>query len=61
VSFVAITRCVTSQRVFIIVIIVVVDFAIGSVRKLSDTPLYIQEVVPVHHHGGWNYGQCNKN
>jgi hypothetical protein len=33
VSFAAITRCVASQRVFIIV-----DFVIDSVRKLLDTP-----------------------
>jgi hypothetical protein len=34
-SFVAITLCVASQRVF-----VVVYFVIGSVRKLLDTPSY---------------------
>jgi hypothetical protein len=34
VSFAAITLCVASQRVFI-----VVDFVIDSVRKLLDTPL----------------------
>jgi hypothetical protein len=34
-SFVAITLCVTSQRVFI-----VVNFVIDSVRKLLDTPSY---------------------
>jgi hypothetical protein len=34
VSFAAITLCVASQRVFIVV--VVVDFVIDSVRKLSD-------------------------
>jgi hypothetical protein len=38
VSFAAITLCVTSQRVFIIV---VVYFVIDSVRKLLDTPSYI--------------------
>jgi len=37
VSFVAITLRVASQLVFII-IIVVVDFVIDSVRKLLDTP-----------------------
>jgi hypothetical protein len=35
VSFAAITLCVASQRVFIII---VVYFVIDSVRKLSDTP-----------------------
>jgi hypothetical protein len=34
VSFAAITLCVASQRVFI----VVVDFVIDSVRKRLDTP-----------------------
>jgi hypothetical protein len=38
VSFAAITLCVASQRVFIFVI---VYFVIGSVRKLLDTPSYI--------------------
>jgi hypothetical protein len=36
-SFAAITLCVASQRVFIIV---VVYFVIDSVRKLLDTPSY---------------------
>jgi hypothetical protein len=36
VSFAAITLCVASQRVF-----VVVDFVIDSVRKLLDTPTYL--------------------
>jgi hypothetical protein len=36
VNFAAITLCVVSQRVFI----VVVDFVIDSVRKLLDEPLY---------------------
>jgi hypothetical protein len=36
VSFAAITLCVASQRVFV----VVVDFVIDSVRKLLDTPSY---------------------
>jgi hypothetical protein len=35
-SFAAITLCVASQRVFIVV--VVVYFVIDSVRKLMDTP-----------------------
>jgi hypothetical protein len=38
VSFAAITLCVASQRVFIIV---VVYFVIDSVRKLLVTPSYI--------------------
>jgi hypothetical protein len=37
VSFAAITLCVASQRVFIVV---VVYFVIDSVRKLLDTPSY---------------------
>jgi hypothetical protein len=37
VSFVTITLCVASQRVFIVVV-VVVYFVIESVRKLLDTP-----------------------
>jgi hypothetical protein len=37
VSFVAITLCVASQRVFINVVYFVID----SVRKLLDTPSYI--------------------
>jgi hypothetical protein len=36
VSFAAITFCVASQRVFIVVIYFVID----SVRKLLDTPSY---------------------
>jgi hypothetical protein len=39
VSFVAITLCVASQRVFIIV----VCFVIESVRKLLDTPSYMDD------------------
>jgi hypothetical protein len=39
VSFVAITLCVASQRVFIV--IVVVSFVIDSVRKLLDTTSYV--------------------
>jgi hypothetical protein len=38
VSFAAITLCVASQRVFIVV---VVYFVIDSVRKLLDTPLQV--------------------
>jgi len=37
-SFVAITICIASQRVFVVV--VVVDFIIESVRKLLVTPSY---------------------
>jgi hypothetical protein len=39
VSFAAITLCVAFQRVFIVVS-VVVDFVIDSVRKLLETPSY---------------------
>jgi hypothetical protein len=40
VNFAAITLCVASQRVFIVVV-VVVDFVIDSVWKLLDTPSYM--------------------
>jgi hypothetical protein len=39
VGFAAITLCVASQQVFIVV---VVYFVIDSVRKLLDTPSYIE-------------------
>jgi hypothetical protein len=39
-SFAAITLCVASQRVFVVVV-VVVDFIIDSVRRLLDTPSFI--------------------
>jgi len=39
VSFATVTLCVTSQRVFIIV---VVYFVIHSVRKRLDTPSYLR-------------------
>jgi hypothetical protein len=42
VSFAAITLCVASQRVFIVVSIYVV---IDSVRKLLDTPTYDRLIV----------------
>jgi len=42
-SFAAVTLCVASQRVFIIIVIVVY-FVINSVRKILDTSLYIQTV-----------------
>jgi hypothetical protein len=44
VSFAAITLCVASQRVFIVVS---VYFVIESVRKLLDTPSYIQIIVSI--------------
>jgi hypothetical protein len=40
VNFAAITLCIASQRVFIVVI--VVYFVIDSVRKLLDTPFYFR-------------------
>jgi hypothetical protein len=41
VSFAAITVCVASQRVFIVVVVVVaVYFVIDSVRKLLGTPSF---------------------
>jgi hypothetical protein len=40
VSFAAITLCVASQRVFV----VVVYFVIDSVRKLLDTPSYNNDI-----------------
>jgi hypothetical protein len=46
VSFAAVTLCVASQRVFI----VVVDFVIDTVRKLLDTPPY---AVTVMQHEQW--------
>jgi hypothetical protein len=45
VSFIAITLCVASQRVF-----VVVYFVIDSVRKLLDTPLYHGEMQDFLYH-----------
>jgi hypothetical protein len=44
VSFAAITLCVASQRVFIVVS---VCFVIDSVRKLLDTPLYLESVFTI--------------
>jgi hypothetical protein len=46
VSFAAITLCVASQRVFIVVS---VYFVIDSVRKLLDTPSYVHHVTHVTH------------
>jgi uncharacterized protein HemY len=40
VNFATITLCVASQRMFIVVAVVVVYFVIDSVRKLLDTPSY---------------------
>jgi hypothetical protein len=41
VSFAAITFCVASQQVFVVVVVVVaLYFVIDSVRKLLDTPSY---------------------
>jgi hypothetical protein len=40
VSSAAISLCVASQRVFVVVVVVVVDFVIDSVQKLLDTPSY---------------------
>jgi hypothetical protein len=42
VSFAAITLCVASQRVFIVVV-VVVYFVIDSARKLLNTPSYVRK------------------
>jgi hypothetical protein len=47
VSFAAITLCVASQLVLI-----VVDFVINSVRKLLDTPSYCLTLWPVVTAGG---------
>jgi len=41
VSFTAITLRVASQRVFIVVV-VIVDFIIDSVQKFLDTPVFYQ-------------------
>jgi hypothetical protein len=38
VSFADVTLCVASQRLFIVVVLVVVYFVIDSVRKLLDIP-----------------------
>jgi hypothetical protein len=44
VSFAAITLCVASQRMFV----VVVHFVIDSVRKLLDTPSYVHDTYSFH-------------
>jgi hypothetical protein len=46
VNFAAITHCVASQRVFIVVS---VYFVIDSVRKLLDTPSYTPFLYMNHH------------
>jgi hypothetical protein len=43
VKFAAITLCVASQRLFIVV--VVVYFVIDSVRKVLDTPSYVTSYI----------------
>jgi hypothetical protein len=43
VSFAAITLCVASQRVFIVVVYFVSD----SIRKLLDTPSYVLKCPPM--------------
>jgi hypothetical protein len=45
VSFFAITLCVVSQQVFIVVVFV--HFVICSVRELSDTPSYMETEGPL--------------
>jgi hypothetical protein len=47
VSFVAITLCVVSERVFIVV---VAYFVIESVRKLLDTPSYATKIMSDRKH-----------
>jgi hypothetical protein len=42
VSFAAIKLCVAFQRVFVVVVVVVVDFVIDSVRKFLDTLSYVR-------------------
>jgi hypothetical protein len=41
VSFAAITLCDASERVFVVVVVVVVYFVIDSVRKLLDIASYL--------------------
>jgi len=49
VSFAALTLCVASQLVFVVVVVVVVvDFVIDSVQKILDTPSYMQ-LPPIPH------------
>jgi hypothetical protein len=50
VSFAALTRCVASQRVFIIIIIIIIIiyFVIDSVRKLLDTLSYFDSSIDIN-------------
>jgi hypothetical protein len=65
VSLSAITFCVASQRVFIVVFVVVVYFVIDSVRKLFDTPQYVSVYGCDKPCGtrnvGWKYRNIEKN
>jgi hypothetical protein len=54
VSFAAITLCVASQRVFVVV---GVYFIIDSVRELLDTPSYLR-LLRVHKSIPYNYDNC---
>jgi hypothetical protein len=47
VRFAAITLCIVSQRV-LLVVVVVVYFVIDLVRKLLDTPSYVIELFVYH-------------
>jgi hypothetical protein len=49
VSFAAITLCVASERVFLLLLVVVVYFVIDSVRKLLDTPSYFHYLFKQHY------------
>jgi F0F1-type ATP synthase membrane subunit b/b' len=44
VSFAAIILCVASQRVFVVLLVVVVYFVVDSVRKVLDTHSYKQNI-----------------
>jgi len=46
-EFADVTLCVASQRVFVVVGVVVVYFVIDSVRKLLVTPWYYESVIPM--------------
>jgi hypothetical protein len=48
VSFAAVTLCVASQRLFVVVS-VYEYFVIDSVRKLLDTPLYLHQLINIDH------------
>jgi hypothetical protein len=48
VSFATITLCVASHWVFVVVVVVVVDFIFNSVQKILDTPSYMQ-LPPIPH------------